>query len=525
MKEKGIEELFRNNMDFWGLDRVYLFPFSGGSEKALGVVSVFTGGYEIPDVKLETIRDRIGLLVPRLTQTLKQERLFEKASSITRKTRIMEKTFEIAQKIDQLAFPEKIYETLIRELLELFGYELGTLYMKKDNLLEPAYILPVREEFNETAEKLRAFFKKYKGFQLDPPDGIVSLTFQRNGYIQNPDMQSMLGKFRMSEKSRVIMEILQLKSNLQMPIRRNGEAIGLLALNSMTRKISLSELEIKTVELLCSFIGTAIHNAGLFALTENQRRELQEKDQIIREDLFMAKRIQGNLIPDEKEINQIHEKLDFFIRYRPQSEIGGDFYNVVPLNENAVRIFMADATGHGIQAALTTMLIQTEYQKVKKMEKRPHEILRLLNDSFIGKYYHLTVFFSCIILDIDLQSKTFYYASAGHPDQIYLNRDGGHVLSCGGKLIGLFEGTNFSLQKKRFDPQSKLMLYTDGLFEQFNEKDEEFGEKRLLERVSAADWGSSIQEAGSSLWSSVEEFMGEAHRHDDMTLMGIQLRS
>ena len=143
--------------------------------------------------------------------------------------------------------------------------------------------------------------------------------------------------------------------------------------------------------------------------------ELNETLLLIKQDLNFAKRIQKRLLPKD---NERVENLRIISRYKPMDEVGGDFFDVTRLDGNIVRILIADATGHGVQAALITMLIKSEYEGLKNVMDSPAKLLQMMNNLFFTKYLHLDTFFSCFIIDIDLQKETLCYASAGHPKRI-----------------------------------------------------------------------------------------------------------
>ena len=124
-------------------------------------------------------------------------------------------------------------------------------------------------------------------------------------------------------------------------------------------------------------------------------------------------------------------------------EVGGDFFDVTRLDGNIVRILIADATGHGVQAALITMLIKSEYEGLKNVMDSPAKLLQMMNNLFFTKYLHLDTFFSCFIIDIDLQKETLCYASAGHPEQIFICNGRIEVLDKTGMIVGAKKNSEF----------------------------------------------------------------------------------
>jgi serine phosphatase RsbU (regulator of sigma subunit) len=242
----------------------------------------------------------------------------------------------------------------------------------------------------------------------------------------------------------------------------------------------------------------------------------------IQADLTMAKRIQKRIMPDNFE-NM--DGVDLSVDYYPMADIGGDIYDIFLLRPGYIRVFLADAIGHGIQAALITMIIKGEYEKVKTIEDT-QELLQWLNKSFFDLYITLNAFFSCVLIDIDTDKMKLRYSSAGHPDQIHLTDRSIDILKHTGKLIGIKRDAEYEFFEKDIKSGDKIVLYTDGLFEQFNEHDEGFTERHISELVEK-NRSRSIKDLNAIIIQKLRDFMGvkdEISVSDDITLIGIQIK-
>jgi serine phosphatase RsbU (regulator of sigma subunit) len=241
----------------------------------------------------------------------------------------------------------------------------------------------------------------------------------------------------------------------------------------------------------------------------------------IQADLNLAKRIQKKIMPED--FDSI-EGLDLIVHYYPMADIGGDIYDIFQISPGYIRIFLADAIGHGIQAALITMIIKGEYEKVKMIENTK-EVLQWLNRSFTDLYTSLNAFFSCVLLDIDIKNKKIRYASAGHPDQIHANEGSITLLKHTGKLIGIKRDTEYDFTERDIKTHDKFLLFTDGLFEQFNEHDDGFTEKDIVELVENYK-GASVGELDNAILSTLRKIMGGGEVisiRDDITLISIEI--
>lgn len=253
---------------------------------------------------------------------------------------------------------------------------------------------------------------------------------------------------------------------------------------------------------------------------QNTAEELSEAYKTIKEDLNLAKRIQTNLLPHE---HHRYPDLDFAVHFQPMIEVGGDIYHIYRLKDNYYRIFIADATGHGIQAALTTTIVITEYDKIKNFPNTPDKVLNYLNSHFVKTYYNLMVFFTCAIVDIDLSKNKIYVSSAGHPDLLWISGNDVTPIRVKGKMIGITENTEYSLYSQDILPQDKILLFTDGLFEEFDQDGNELGEQGILEKTNEYK-SFHIKELCSQLSVFLNDWLGEMPVNDDITLIGIEIK-
>lgn len=233
-------------------------------------------------------------------------------------------------------------------------------------------------------------------------------------------------------------------------------------------------------------------------------------------DLELAKKIQESILPGAVPIDGV----TLCARFIPMAEVGGDIYDITEIRPGYVRIFLADATGHGVQAALITMIIKSVYEMAKSQAATPAALLDELNGIFTRVYRTIGTFFTCIVVDIDLNEKMFYYSSAGHPVQYLIGDDGGFTaLSHMGKLIGLAGDHLYRMGSLPLPRKGKVLLFTDGLYEEYNESMEEYGEKRLrafLEKNRAR----GVEEMVAMTLEEVMGFVGEQNLSDDITIIG-----
>ena len=249
-------------------------------------------------------------------------------------------------------------------------------------------------------------------------------------------------------------------------------------------------------------------------------KELNDVLYTIQNDLAYAKRIQNDSLFID--YSQFHN-LEIFPYYSAMSEVGGDFYGVSIVSQNHYRIFLADVTGHGIQAALITMAVKGIYDDIRKFELSPSEILDIFNDEFFEKYQSLNSLLTCIFVDIYPNERKIQYASAGHPPCILLSEGEIHLLEKTGRMIGIKKANMYRTVEMPFSENDRILLFSDGIYEQFDSEGKEFGEDRLRELIQKTS-NLRLKSSIEAVISDLNLFLGRQEKQDDITILGIELK-
>ncbi|MCE9501750.1 MAG: SpoIIE family protein phosphatase [Leptospira sp.] len=268
-------------------------------------------------------------------------------------------------------------------------------------------------------------------------------------------------------------------------------------------------------------LSTAEELTGRLEINVRQRtEELNYSLDIIHKDLSLAKKIQEELL--KRKIVKFPQ-MNIVEKYIPVSEVGGDIYDIREIHPGKFRIFLADATGHGVQAAFVTMMIKSEYDNLDLPNLLPNGIIESFNKSYSEKYKSLLSFFSCFILDIDLDKKMISFSSGGHPDQLLIRGNDIIPLQSGGPMVGIKTASSYRLDEIPLFPRDRFLIFTDGLFEEFNSRNEIYGEERL--RKSVQDFSEkSISDLTELVLKEVENFLGQRSKDDDITILAIELK-
>lgn len=213
-------------------------------------------------------------------------------------------------------------------------------------------------------------------------------------------------------------------------------------------------------------------------------------------DLQMARQLQQALLPRRfpafsQTAMDRDSALRFHARYISTTELGGDFYAVLPLSDTAAGVLICDVMGHGVRAALVTAMIRALVEELLPVAQDPSQFLAGINQGLraILKQVDEPLFTTAFYLVADVAHGQLHYANAGHPLPLLLQRGPGTVSRLeltgaeSGPALGIFATPAFATASHGLSQHDLVILYTDGLFEVLGADDTEFGQARLLAAV------------------------------------------
>jgi serine phosphatase RsbU (regulator of sigma subunit) len=235
-------------------------------------------------------------------------------------------------------------------------------------------------------------------------------------------------------------------------------------------------------------------------------------------DLEIAREIQIGLVPS---LPFKKGAIDIHSRMRPANTVGGDYHDIIDLGENLIGIVIGDVAGKGIPAALLMALLQGSLRTLLTAGLRGPELIAKLNIYLcenIPANRLVTLFFG----ELRTDTGEFRYVNAGH-NAPYLLRPGqpAERLEATSLVLGVLRDAMFESRSDRIEPGDRLLLFTDGVSEAFNEKDEEYGEDRLtqfLQRYTGDDQDKLI----TDIIQDVLTFCDSNRPGDDITLMVVK---
>ena len=270
---------------------------------------------------------------------------------------------------------------------------------------------------------------------------------------------------------------------------------------------------------VCFVLALGIH----YIRAAKERQALMLEKERIATELELATRIQISALP--KEIPNQPE-FNLFASMVPAKEVGGDFYDYYPIDDDHWAFVIADVSGKGIPGALFMMVTSAliHHVAVSSAETDPAKVLRKVNAEICLRNPE-EMFITVWLGILELSTGKLSAANAGHEYPI-LKKAGENfelLKDRHGLVIGAMEGVKYRSYEVQMEPGAKLFVYTDGIAEATNIHNELFGTERLVE-VLQAHSDAAPSEILHEVDAAVNRFVGEAPQFDDMTMLCIEYR-
>ncbi|MEN6542904.1 SpoIIE family protein phosphatase [Parvibaculum sp.] len=238
------------------------------------------------------------------------------------------------------------------------------------------------------------------------------------------------------------------------------------------------------------------------------------------DEMASASIIQRAMLPHHTALEEFAGKADIHAEMRPAREVGGDFYDVLRLDDRRVGISVGDVCGKGVPASLFMAITQTVTRLVVRQEADLAAALARANLLLCAD--NVSSMFATLFYGIlDLETGEFTYCNCGHNPPLLVRGEGGlEMLTNTGIALAMFDEAPYSSRTIRLRPGDRLFLYSDGITEAHNAEKALFGDDRLEETVKRAV-GLPGRQAIDSIIAAVDEFAGDAPQFDDITCLSL----
>ena len=312
-------------------------------------------------------------------------------------------------------------------------------------------------------------------------------------------------------------KLLEIRTILAVPLKIKDEVLGVLALVNKQNNQPFTETDLSLLETLGNQAAVAIRNAKFY--------QTVIKKQKLDNDLKIAKDIQYILLP--KSCPKV-SGLDISAWNKSAMEIGGDYYDFIDVGKYTLGVVIADVSGKSIPGAL---VMNTTRSILRSKAIGVHSASRVLMavNELVCQDIDPDMFISLLYLIVDTNTNIVTCARAGHePMVLYHAKEGRcELIKSEGMVLGMDEGPLFNNTLREINiqltPGDILVLYTDGITEAINDKNEEFGVTNLLSAIRISSRGTAVSIV-NNIAERISRFTRDILQQDDFTLVVLKVK-
>jgi sigma-B regulation protein RsbU (phosphoserine phosphatase) len=419
-----------------------------------------------------------------------KDRLDEENQKLKRAVKELSILNEIGAAISSTIGVDKVTELIMKKCIMHIGTEQGTIWlMSKEQEVNPLKTF-VRVTDATIAGLPYRLGINLVGWMLKNQKPLLSNNLSQDERFKGIDKESA-----------------QIRSLLAVPLTLKNKIIGIICLFNKKDNLEFTPDDQRLLSIIAIQSAQTIENARLY---EEERKLL-----VLEEDLRTARSIQQSLLPKG---NPQIPGVELVGLSMPAKEVGGDYYDFIPIDETHWGIAIADVSGKGTPAALLMSNLQACLrgqavinQSVKDTVIKANLMLSRFMDP--GKF--ITLFYGIL----NLEDKTFTYTNAGHNYPFLLDKEGKmKTLEKGGTVLGILKDAPYEEETVQLEPSNLLLMFTDGITEAINAEEEMFEEERLLE-ILQNNPSLSAQQLSDKIVGDVLQFCGATPQADDITLV------
>ncbi len=397
---------------------------------------------------------------------------------------------EITQSLARVLALDEVLPQVLKSLFKIFVQaDRGFIVMETpDKKLVPRWVRVRREDVNDTLRISRTIIRHV----MESKEAILSADAASD---ERFEMSQSIADFR-------------IRSMMCAPLLDSeGNPFGALQIDTLDQRHRFTK---EDLELLVSTAGQAA-----IAIQSAQMHEAALRQREMTRDMQLAHEVQHGFLPEKPPELPGYE---FFDYYQPMDQIGGDYYDYIPLPDGRVAVIVADVVGHGVAAALLMAKLSAEVRFSLYSEHKPAAAITRLNERICA--LNIQRFVTMIVVVIDPREHRAVIVNAGHMAPLH-RRASGTVEEPGEKIAGLplgitddlgYEQTEIEIAKGEL-----LTLYTDGVNESIDVSGAFYTIDRLRNHLRGR--AQPVASLGQAIIEDVRRFLGRANQNDDMCLV------
>jgi phosphoserine phosphatase RsbU/P len=430
----------------------------------------------------------LTLVASRIATSIENARLYTRVS---RQAQTLQVLNEISRELTSILNLDQLLARVGELLSRVIDYQMFSVLL----LDEPTQTLQHRFSLR---------FKENIQLKHDIPigRGLVGAAAAERKVVLAPDV---------SKDSRYIALNPETRSELCVPLVYKDSLIGVLDLEN-TRRGYFNEENTRTVETLAAQIAIAIENARLYERIQKEERRLEQ-------DLAMAREVQQHLLPPSC---PTLENTEVAARFLPAYTLGGDIFDFLEYSGGRLAILVGDVSGKGAPAALFAALVGGIIRSTAAAEPMPSEMLTAINVALNERRIEAR-YVSVVYVIWDDETRTMHLANSGQPRPIYCQNGRTQIVESTGLPLGLLEDAEYDEVTIHAKPGDVFVLFSDGILDAQNAKDEQFGRKRV-EEIVAKNCERSAEEIVNAIFKAVQAHCNGVPAFDDETVVVMKVK-
>lgn len=291
-------------------------------------------------------------------------------------------------------------------------------------------------------------------------------------------------------------------------ISTDGEPIGVIQIDTLNQRARFTDEDLEVLASVASQAAVAIDNAKMHEQVVAQRA--------LQRDMELARQMQRTLLPSKP------PKVPgyfFFDYYQAARQVGGDYFDYVPLPGGRYAVIVGDVAGKGVPAALLMARLSADVRFSLASEPDPAKAMQQINDGFVQHDFS-DRFVTMIAVVVNAATHELTMVNAGHMAP-FLRRQGGDVEEIGeeaaGLPLGVVPGFEYQAYTHVLEPGDVLTLFTDGFSEAMNGDRDLYGLPRLKTQIGSP--ATNVGDLGQRILDDVRQFVNGVDQADDMCLV------
>ena len=466
---------------------------------------------------------KIGLLIPLISnknfrglfglgqKLTKEEFLQDEIEFLSSLANIAVQSLENARNYEELNRVNRHLDQKIQELNTLFeiGKELNRIFDQQDILKQVSYSLMgqllINQFFVALKEEGRLKIIYRKGARFDEE----KLSHFTEWCDSLPEVPKPV---KLEPDNESFRSCYELGIRLIVPLSIQEKNEGYIFIGNKMNRQDFSVSEMDFLATLGNMIIISLENARLFQETLEKKR--------LEEELNMARNIQEKLLPA---IMPDIKGYDVHGLNLPSKQVGGDYFDIIPLNENECLFTIADVSGKGMPASLLMSNLQAALQTLATEQYSLSQITGKLNN-LIFTNTSIDKFITFFILKLHLPSGKYEFVNAGHNPPYHFRQDGQYkTLDDGGIILGMMPDVIYETGSGQMRLNDGIIMFTDGVTEAMDAEEREFEEKRLIHFLKKNFQIFRSEELNKCLIDQLEKFTGGTlTKSDDVTILTLK---